>query len=184
MFDAAVKIADKLIQLLSLRERNREKYFENFVEPLFHDAEIVFKDYIALITELIRRLNEEDDVSAVITWLEERRLELLPVRIKLRSMVARGIGIRRDGIGHLFEHGIVCLMRGGLSIVEEGYMPQDYSRLPVHTALDLLYGMSHQPLAAHRGMYIGQAEQQLEYLERAWRQVTDGYSELRYAFLA
>jgi hypothetical protein len=34
-----------LIQLLTVRERNREKYFQQFVEPLYKDAEAVMNDY-------------------------------------------------------------------------------------------------------------------------------------------
>ena len=41
-----------------MRERNREKYFQQFVEPLYKDAEAVVNDYVALFGELIELLKK------------------------------------------------------------------------------------------------------------------------------
>jgi hypothetical protein len=83
---AALSIIDRVIQLLTLRERNRERFFSNFIEPLYRDAEPVAKDYMALLTELDHKIQEKT-LKENIVWLEERRAAYRPVRMKLRALL-------------------------------------------------------------------------------------------------
>jgi hypothetical protein len=53
------------------------------IEPVFRDAESVAKDYFQVLSELIRRIEEAEDIPPVIRWLEERRVAYLPVRMKI-----------------------------------------------------------------------------------------------------
>lgn len=182
MVDAAVKIVDRLIQLLSLQERNREKYFQNFVDPLFHDAELVVHDYIALFRELISQLEKGDSVSEIVKWLEERRLELLPVRIKLRAFLTHMSYDRQrklEASMDRFQKGIWGLMKGGLSLVEEGHSQLSEYGWQDHTVLDLLYLWSQQPIAENRSRYIANAKAQLACIEEAWKDVSEGYARLK-----
>ena len=82
MVDIGLSVLDRLIQLLTVRERNREKYFQQFIEPLYKDAEGIVNDYTALFGELIERLGNTDSPNEVIAWIEQRRLKMLPLRIK------------------------------------------------------------------------------------------------------
>ena len=70
-----------------MRERNREKYFQQFVEPLYKDAEAVVNDYVALFGELIELLKKADSTEDVVAWIELRRLKMLPLRIKIRALL-------------------------------------------------------------------------------------------------
>lgn len=45
MFDAGILIIDRMIELLRVREGNRKKIFETFVQPLFQDMSEIHKDY-------------------------------------------------------------------------------------------------------------------------------------------
>lgn len=56
MIDAGALILDQLIQLVTVRGRNREKYFNNYIEPLYREAEQIAKDYMALFAELISKI--------------------------------------------------------------------------------------------------------------------------------
>jgi hypothetical protein len=84
MLEVAVSVVDRLIQLATVRERNKEKYFNNFVEPLYKDAEQVARDYMALFSELTHRLEKAENTGSVIDWLEERRTTFQPLRMKMR----------------------------------------------------------------------------------------------------
>ena len=66
MVEIAVSLVDRLIQLATVRERNKGKYFNSFIEPLYKDAEQVVKDYLGLLTELTRRLEMAGDIELVI----------------------------------------------------------------------------------------------------------------------
>src|ERR1035441_5754453 len=87
MVDIALSVVDRLIQLLTIRERNREKYFQQFIEPLYRDAEGIVNDYVSLFGELIELLKNSDSTEDVIAWIEQRRLKMLPLRIKVRALL-------------------------------------------------------------------------------------------------
>src|SRR5438045_661419 len=84
---AALSIIDRIIQLFTVRERNREKFFNSFIEPLYKDAEPVAKDYMMLLAELAHKI-EDEPVEEVIAWLEERRAAYQPLRMKLRAVLS------------------------------------------------------------------------------------------------
>ena len=50
MIEAAIRIIDRIIQLKTIREKNAEKYFNNSINPLYEDAEVVVKDYLKLFS--------------------------------------------------------------------------------------------------------------------------------------
>jgi hypothetical protein len=85
---AAISIIDRLISLLTVRERNREKYFKNFIDPLYRDAELVARDYMGLFAELLQRLESATTFEEIIAWLEQRRASYRPVRMKIRALLA------------------------------------------------------------------------------------------------
>ena len=77
----ALSIIDRLIQLLTVKERNREKVFSNYIEPLYRDAEPVAKDYMSLMVELKHRLETATSVTELVNWLEERRVAYQAIRM-------------------------------------------------------------------------------------------------------
>lgn len=182
MIDATVNIIDRLIQLINVGEANNEKYFLNFVEPTYNDAELIINDYINLFRELIVKLERNDNVLDVIKWLEMRRYELLPVRTKVRSFLGSMDSNRVTSVEKSmdkFQKGIWGVLKGGLSLVEEGKAPLSEYGWHDHTVLDLLYYWSQQPVSENRNRYIENAKAQLSCIELAWKDVTDGYKELK-----
>lgn len=183
MIDAVTRIIDKLTELLQIREQSKERYFRNFVEPLFQDAEKVADDYIALFTELVLKLKQQESVPEVIEWIEGRKRELLPVRIKLRGTL--NILYADTTEMNKFEHGMWWLLRGGLSFTEEGYVQlNDDDHFGEHTVLDLLYGLSQEPLSTNRKHFLKGASLQLQCVEKAWHEITEGYAEVKKQALA
>jgi len=182
LIDTALKVIDRLVELGKLPERNRKKYLDETVQPLYDDAEVVVSDYIGLFRDLIRRLKEGQNIQEIIDWLELRRLEIMPVRIKLRSYLEN----MDDPKFHTnepmdrFKAGIWRLMRGGISLVELGHIDfPEYGLSMRHTVLDLLHLYGNRDLPGGREFYIKAAQDQLSCIERAWAEVTTGYVQLR-----
>src|SRR5437660_2079694 len=182
MIEASITIVDRLIQLVTARERNKEKYFNNFVEPLYRDAEAIIKDYTSLFVELIAKLERSDEVPDVIKWIEERRMLYLPVRIKTRALLRelKFSGRKKESISR-FEKGISGVMEGGLSLFDEGYIPTDYhsGHTMNHTVLDLLYLLNIDSSGQNRERYLIAAKEQLACIHRAWQDVAAGYADMR-----
>src|ERR1035438_7533496 len=82
-----VGVLDRLARLRDVVVGNREKYFQQFIEPLYKDAEGIMNDYVALFTELIELLKKTDSTEEVVAWIEQRRSKLLPLRIKVRALL-------------------------------------------------------------------------------------------------
>jgi hypothetical protein len=191
MIDAAVRVADKLILLLTIRERNREKEFEKFVDPLFKDAELVVNDYFSLFRELLTRLGAATSTEDTIRWLEERRLEMLPVRMKLRAFLQTNGRVQArelDQHRSQFERGLWGVMQGGLSLVEEGYVGlEEYGFRGHHTILDIVYelsGLQHDQASDELQKDVNDrvatvAQIQLRSIEAAWKDATLGYAQLK-----
>jgi hypothetical protein len=68
MLEAAVAIIDRLIQLVSVREKNRERFFNNFIEPLYRDGELVAKDYMSLLAEFLHRIEKAASVAELTVY--------------------------------------------------------------------------------------------------------------------
>jgi hypothetical protein len=188
MGNAAISIVDRLIQLATVRERNREKYFNNFIEPLYRDGEQIASDYMGLLAELTYRITQADDWREIIKWLEEKRATLQPLRMKVRALIADGIMAREDKRSNrsvaLFKKGLWGLMKGGVSAVEDGHALTKEYGFGDHTVLDLLY--QTRVAAFHprfREVLTMRAQRQKEAIEKAWQDVVTAYAEIRRDFL-
>jgi len=125
MVDIGLSIVDRLIQLLTIRQRNREAYFNQFIEPLYRDAEGVVNDYVALFGDLIELLKKADSTEEVIAWIEQRRLKMLSLRMKMRALLDNNT-VDPDKVpeaSRMFVQGLWGVMKGGISLVEDGHTP-------------------------------------------------------------
>ena len=182
MVDVGLSIVDRLIQLLTVRERNREKYFHQFIEPLYKDAEGIMNDYVTLFGELIELLKHADSTEEVVAWIEQRRLKMLPLRIKVRVLLANN-AVDPDKVPdayRLFVQGLWGVMKGGVSLVEAGHTPMWEYGCGDHTVLDLLKILSQMsPASRYRELYIKSARHQLSAIETAWKDAANGYAVLK-----
>jgi len=182
MVDIGLSVLDRLIQLLTVRERNREKYFQQFIDPLYKDAEGIVNDYVGLFGELIELLTNADSTEEVVAWIEQRRLKMLPLRIKVRALLENN-AVDSEKVPEayrLFVQGLWGVMKGGISLVEEGHTPMREYGWGDHTVLDLLKSFSQRSPASHyRERYIRSARRQLLAIEAAWKDATKGYAVLK-----
>jgi hypothetical protein len=191
---AALSIIDRLIQLLTLKERNREKFFNNFIEPLYRDAEPVAKDYMGLLAELSHRLERAESTDDLIPWLEERRTSYQAVRMKIRALLENPLFAEKPPVNEptpllRFTTGIWALMRGGTSLVDSFSDGGGYVRMAEygyfnHTVLSLLEQMRDVSGVdaiekSRKEDLLRRVKRQQLVIESAWDDVVRGYAELK-----
>jgi hypothetical protein len=173
-------LLDRLIQLSSIRERNGEKYFHSFIDPLYRDAEQVARDYMLLFAELVHRLSEAEHPDEVIEWLEERRTAFQPVRMKIRAFLDVPSTYDISDPTQRLVKGLWGLMKGTISFLEEGHgLTREYG-FGGHTVLDMMKRLKNQPMSAgNRERFIDHARGQQMAIERAWEDVVRGYAKIK-----
>ena len=87
MLDLFGQLISRFIQLAEIKTENRREYFDRYVEPTYQLAEAVYRDYIALLRDLELHIKREKSLEAIVRFLETRRLECLPIRMKLRAIM-------------------------------------------------------------------------------------------------
>lgn len=177
MADLSLVIIDKFIEILTVKEKNKEKYFNNFIEPMFKDAEIIVKDYMELFIELIEKLEKDEETDEIIKWIEKRRYSLLPARTKVRALLKE----KNYNLNFTdnFQKGIWGLMKGGVSFIETGHAKLQEYDMGTHTILDILTGISSGHFINNKEFKIGIAKKQLRAIELAWQDVSKGYAKIK-----
>jgi hypothetical protein len=80
----------------------------------------------------------------------------------------------------VFVRGLWGVMKGGVSLVEDGHTQLWEYGMGDHTVLDLMRIFSRdRSINDHREQYIRNAQQQLTAIESAWKDTTKGYIKLK-----
>lgn len=188
MINTALTIIDRFVHLLTLRQELSEKQFEHIVKPLYEDAELVYRDHLMTFEQLKKMIKNGIPEEELIRFLEERRLEYLPVRMKIRAVVIRLFGDSpRAALRERskFVQGIWSLMRGGVDISEPGHFERLHASGD-HTLLDILYLFLNRPEMQRPDEWYRQrgwiaVEHQLRSLKEAWEEIVAGYAEMQNA---
>ena len=141
MVELFLNLLANLVKFGEVREKNREKYIESYVDPVYEHAEAIYQDYAKLLLELQRKLAKARKVAPLLRFLEERRMENFTVRTKTRALLRKRM---EKHFATRFERGIWGLMMGSVSLFDYGYtdfgplndIPSD------HTLLDVMERLS------------------------------------------
>lgn len=182
MIETALQVMERLGYLLTLDESVQEPRLAQLIEPLYRDTERLVQDYTLLYMDLIAQLYTHDDVSAVIKWLEVQRMELIPLRVKVQTFMAKSRPGQCNGNSAIgkFQHGIMSLIQGCVSFVKEDCERFDAYRYNGPMVLDQLYAKSQDPLPLHRTLYVNTAKKQFQALERVWEDAVEGYAAIKF----
>ena len=180
MFEVALPIIDRLIQLATVREKRKQYFFNNYIEPLYRDAESIVRDYDQLLTEIIQQIRSASDTLAVITWMDDRRRTLLPIRTKVRALLSDNTKFDSSAALDRFKKGVWGLLKGGVALLDEGHGITGEYGFGGHTALDLMRTLRADPLEYHRARFLEHVFAQQRSLEAAWRDVVKGYVDLKH----
>ena len=177
MLDALVKLLGKFIKLGEVREANQQRYVDRYVTPMYSVAEAIYKDYSSTLRELHRKVKTGRKTMPLIQFLEQRRLEQLPGRMKIRAVLRT---IPERNWTH-FERGILGLIHGCLSDFD-----RNQSIYPIgqgdHTLYDMIRFIenSGEPeLAPDRHRLLRAVERQIQGIDKAWEWVCAGYARLQ-----
>lgn len=196
MVELALTLMDYLIKFLQKREDNLDEYFENYVQPAYNAAELVYADYLSLFQIIKNKIEQDEQPIELIKFLEEGRIKYLPIRTRIRAEIfgryesefnhrdARS-SLIYDGINREiptwnslpeFERGILGILMGGLSPFEDAHhisTPYSYGS---HTLLDILYAFSSYAIKGEKKeRYLRVINKQLSALKAAWEDVVSGY---------
>jgi len=139
-------------------------------------------DYVGLFGELIELLKTSESTEEVIAWIEQRRLKMLPLRIKVRALLQNNTidPEKAPEAYRLFAQGLWGVMKGGVSLAEDGHTPMWEYGCGDHTVLDLLKIFSQMsPASRYRERYLKNARRQLLAIETAWKDAAKGYALLK-----
>ncbi len=183
MVDLLLKLFEYLIKHSEIREKNRDKYIERYVDPIYEHAEAIYCDYSKLLRELKKKLQRAKKVGSLLRYLEERHMENFTVRTKTRALLRKRM--ERHAITR-FERGIWGLMFGSVSFFDYGYTsfgPMDDDIMPEHTVLDLMERLICQGKSNinsdDRRLSLDFIQSQIRGIDAAWREVVAGYAELK-----
>ena len=109
MIQLLEKVLDRLIELLKIAERRREKRFQELWEPTYNDLEVVHGDYLAMVREVASLLTPggsgeqtpDHSLDAALAYVKERRVKLAPVRGKIGAL--RDLGTNNTITDDLME---------------------------------------------------------------------------------
>ena len=74
MLDSALKVINKLIQLLQIRELRRKERFDKFVQPLFSDLSTIHDNYQKFLGNVVIRLkNNPKSIVKIVNSLRKHR---------------------------------------------------------------------------------------------------------------
>jgi hypothetical protein len=181
MIDVAIAISvlDHLRDFLKGGREDKERQFQNVIEPLYRDGEAIVRDYTGLFTELIAKLESDEDILSVRKWLDSRVYELRPLRDKVRALLPT-LNAEYDYMNQ-FQRGIWGILRGSVSLVETGHVQMRTYGCGSHTVLDVLQRWPKTGGIEARERVTRIAYRQRDALRAAWRDAVQGYAQLKKA---
>jgi len=189
MIELAFTLTDYLIKFFQKREDNADEYFERYISPDYEAAEKVYSDYLSIMNEIKKKIEQHENPLEIIKFLEEGRLKYLPIRMRLRAEITSrfeyvyyGDGVRYTNLDKLpdFERGILGILMGGLAPFEDkSSISTPYYNS--HALLDVLYRFSSFVISGQTDErnLIYTIDEQISALNRAWSDVVKGYAEYK-----
>jgi len=174
-------------EYVETREKNQREYFDRYVQPAYDSAELIYKDYRALLRDLQTKVQDAQSLDPVINFLEGRRRELEPARGRLRALISQRI---REGRATRFEAGILGLMSGVVTGVDRPYFQRhsyDETNAAIrprpgrHTVLDIVQKLKERgsdDIDLIRPELLTAIDDKCSGIEESWQNLVRGYGEL------
>jgi hypothetical protein len=85
--EGALKIIDKLLDLLKIAEERRRRTFKELIDPLFIEMTEVHKNYLATFDDVLEQLRERPQpVEVMRNLIVKKKGEMEHVRVKVTSL--------------------------------------------------------------------------------------------------
>lgn len=178
MLDLFTKLLERLVQFAEVREKNREKFIDRFVTPLYQDAEIIYRDYSNLLRDIRKKTERAKRIAPLLKHMEDKRQIHLPTRTKVRALLRKRLEKKKLT---RFEMGIFGLMTGSLTSLDEGHCSFEPLGYGDHTILDVAKRLSfrgEKTLTPYsRSQMLRYIDRQIKGIDSAWEEVVGGYAE-------
>ncbi len=86
LFESAVRVIDRFIELLKYRQTKRKEFFLEIIEPLFNDLMVMHTDYITMFDDCRSQLFSNAPLSEVAEELRKRRSTYEGLRVKAQAI--------------------------------------------------------------------------------------------------
>jgi hypothetical protein len=151
MIELSLTLVDYMFKLADKRSLKRRNRYATLIKPAFDAAETIYKDYLAIATKVHQMAEDRRPFRDIERFLEDRRTEFKPLRMKLRVFVERedfAEGFSLDDSSPRryellsesqsdFEKGVFGLLHSGIQTVEVDGSLRKYIR-GGHTILDMV----------------------------------------------
>ncbi|HEX3989225.1 MAG TPA: hypothetical protein VHZ30_07320, partial [Verrucomicrobiae bacterium] len=136
-----LQLIEKLTKFAELREKTREKFVDRYVEPMYEDAQTIYQDYSGLLREIRMKIERAKKVGPLLKYLEEKRRVNLPTRTKIRALMNQRV--TKKNLTR-FEVGVLGLMSGSMTGLDEGHDSFAPLRRGDHTVMDIANRLARQ----------------------------------------
>lgn len=179
MLDVFLKLLEKLAAFAELREKNREKFIDRYVAPLYNDAEIIYRDYSQLLRDIRKRAERAVKVAPLLKYIEDKRRANLTTRTKVRAVLTKCLEAKNLS---RFEMGIFGLMTGSMTALDEGHCSFAPLANGDHTILDIVRRLANRGQSElvpyTRENMLRYIDGQIKGIDSAWSEVVAGYADL------
>lgn len=177
MLDTLITLLEKFIKLGEVRESNQQRYIDRYVTPMYLVAETIYKDYSSTLRDLRRKIKRERKTLPLVLFLERRRYEQLPGRMKVRAILRT---VPKRNWTH-FEQGVLGLIHGCISDfdIHQSFYPVGRGDHTLYDVVRWIESKGETVLAPHRDELLAVVERQINGMDKAWEYVCAGYADLQ-----
>ena len=195
MIDSIIKIADRLIQLLTIRKENRRALFKDHIEPIFSDLSKVHQDYLRSCQDLISYIERIDERQLshyeIEKLIKNYKINLEPKRVEIHSIaksVKKNVNSKKisDELKSFYDY---CSLYFANASSDYSLMPKSF-----RTMFDVYSGFYSNLIEYINKASYGQREFsknsllnhltfQESQLRWTWSKLSETYAELRIKLL-
>ena len=177
MLELMLRLIDYLVKLSERRESVSATLFDRVVAPTYQVAEAITQHYLVIFAELRGMVESKATREELATYIERKRLEYLPARMRLRELLAQNEPWQALQSKDKFVSGIYGVMCGGLGTYEDQQFDIQYVKTS-HTLLDLIYHIRRGSDTFLNHRLIELIDHQETIVKKAWSDVAVGYNAM------
>ena len=183
--DIMLKVLDRIISLVRLREKRMQKRFDQIWKPTYSDLQLVHADYYTMFQEAYSLISQgakadteaayEEALHKAIDLVKKKRVQFAPLRQKLEALDE----LKRDE--RLFDN---------LSDDEREFISSVIGYIRIKSLPDAvgtrsadlqveLERMARMDQTVAENIVLTQVEERIEHLGDDWINVTDSFNKLQ-----
>lgn len=184
MIELALQAIDRMITLLRGSVDDKRKFVQEQVNPIFSEMEIIHKNYIQSLVEIIQAAADTDDRKNLIEIILRKKMEFEHIRVKVYSFanIARKSKRVPEPAKRFFHACYYYFWRQKIAVINAEYSSNYSSNFS--SILEILSSLDQSDdLVESKKMLIGYFENHLRETRRNWEQLSQEYSQCKLEML-